>query len=152
MIRIERSLAALKSPRLRLALLAAGMFVSLATPAEAGCTGSGKEISWAPWHGVRLFACIHDPGLGFQSVSWGVENQTSEELSLTFVKVYTLTCGKEVRKTAHLTGIKSHGFVGGGNFSGDPDLNDAFFKEDCAPARKVASVAWRDLHLEKDPR
>jgi hypothetical protein len=118
------------------------------THAHAACSGNGQPVSWPAWHGVTITACIHDPGLGFQSVSWGVENQSGTRVNVSFVKVYRLTCGNEITKNANLIGIKPGQFVGGGNFSGDLDLNDAFFKEDCAAARRVQSISYKDLRVE----
>jgi len=83
--------------------------------------------------------------LGFQAFRWGVRNKTGDKLEIKFTKLYILECAKVVERKAHIF-VKPNELLVGENFSGDLDLQDAFFKEDCEGKNKVDS--FRILNLE----
>jgi len=83
--------------------------------------------------------------LGSQSFRWGVRNKTGNKLEIKFTKQYILQCTKVVEKKVHIF-VEPNELLKGENFSGDLDLQDAFFKEDCEGKNKVSSFTI--LHLE----
>lgn len=123
-------------------------FVFLANKKLQAQCKSDKDIPYTfnVSAGLKITACIHPYGLGFQSVSWGVKNNIDDELEVKFVKVYNLNNGKVVKKNATIL-LNPKEFIYGGNFVGDIELNDAFFKEDCPGEKKVRSLSYELLHI-----
>ena len=141
------------SARFRQVLSGLGLVLACATvlmpqaSKACSCTDGVRPMEWDSGP-VHICACVHKPGLASQAVSWGVTNSSNDTLEIEFTKKYELKNGRTIRKNAHLYGVKAGKTVTGGNFSGDMDLNDSFFKEDCPGDDKVQSVGFEGLHYK----
>lgn len=97
---------------------------------------------------VQVKACVQDQvNLGKQSVYWGVQNLTDDELQVKFVKVVYTTCGGVMRSNGN-TYLKPGQFVGGATFSGELTFETQVWKEDCnQPKNRVSRIAYENLSV-----
>jgi len=104
--------------------------------------GGGTVHDFKPSLIIR--ACVQDkPGLAGEQVFWNVKGLLHSYKTVRFIKHIKLTCGNVIDKRVVLYDLKKDGSVGGGAFSGDIDLSDNIFKEDCANSKRIALV-WAD--------
>ncbi|QRY58989.1 tetratricopeptide repeat protein [Sphingobacterium siyangense] len=97
---------------------------------------------------VQVKACVQDQvNLGKQSVYWGVQNLTDDELQVKFVKVVYTTCGGVMRSNGD-THLKPGQFIGGATFSGELTFETQVWKEDCnQPKNRVSRIAYENLSV-----
>jgi hypothetical protein len=78
--------------------------------------------------GVEFYVQRSEPGLGSQSVMWGVFNKTNDTLDLEFDKTYWTTNNRSLGTKHGTLTLKPHQEKRGGPFLGDDlDLDDDFF-------------------------
>src|SRR3982751_1930335 len=93
--------------------------------------GGGLVNGFKP--GLIISACVQDkPGLGGQEVNWHVKILYHNYKVVRFIKYIKLTCGNVISKKVTLYNVKQDQSLSGSTFSGDADLGDDIFKEDCA--------------------
>jgi len=104
--------------------------------------GGGVVQDFKPSLIIR--ACVQDKsGSAGEQVFWNVKGLLHSYKTVRFIKHIKLTCGNVIDKKVVLYDLKKDESVGGGSFSGDIDLSDNIFKEDCANAKRIALV-WAD--------
>lgn len=104
--------------------------------------GGGTVNDFKPSLVIR--ACIQDKsGSAGEQVFWNVKGFYHSYKTVRFIKHIKLTCGHVIDKKVVLYNLKRDESVGGGSFSGDIDLSDNIFKEDCANAKRIDRV-WAD--------
>lgn len=104
-----------------------------------------------PIWGLKIYACIHganEASIGaHQDVSWGIKNTRTDTFEVSFTKVYTFRSGKVIEKAFGWGAIKvlPGQTVYGGNFTGDADLTDIFFPEDCDCPKESKRIKYLDI-------
>lgn len=88
------------------------------------------------------------PGSAGQQVWWHVKVLDHNYKKITFIKHINLTCGTTIDKRVIIHDVKNGESIYGGSVSGDFDLSDNIFKEDCDRPNRILSVSASDFGCE----
>ncbi|RFS19579.1 hypothetical protein DVR12_23405 [Chitinophaga silvatica] len=110
-------------------------------------SGGGTAFNYEP--AMNVWAYVEDqPGITGQQVFWHVKTFFHHYSVIRFVKHIKLTCGNVITRNVRLYDLKDGQTISGATFSGDGDLVDGIFKEDCANKNRIASVWISDVTCE----
>lgn len=115
----------------------------------ATCSGEGDFYYQFPSkYNVILAYCIHKGSMNVQSVSWAVKNGSSDEVEISFSKIYTFWNDATKQKETGSLFFKPGETKTSGNFQGELSLNDIFFKEDYEGNSKIKQVGYKNFAIK----
>lgn len=109
--------------------------------------GGGPASDFKPALIIKAVIQIK-PGAAGQQVYWSVKALHHDYKKINFIKHINLTCGTTVSKKVTLYDVKNGQLVTGASFSGDYDLSDNIFKEDCDRPNRILDVTVSDFGCE----